>query len=219
MIPDYYGHSRMEIAPLLPGSVARVLEIGCSAGGTLAWLKEKWPDAEFVGVDGNPDVLDKLKAIGSGSFIHDLNQPLPDIGRFDLILALDILEHLTEPEHVLKDLVSRMTVTGRIVVSLPNVSHHSVIAGLALRREFEYRDAGILDRTHLRFFTEKSALHLMSQSGLSVTAGIVTGLEGQKANLVNTLTGGLLLHYLAKQYIMAGGVGETSSPFTWRAAG
>jgi 2-polyprenyl-3-methyl-5-hydroxy-6-metoxy-1,4-benzoquinol methylase len=218
MIPDYYGHSRREIAPLLPNSVGRVLEIGCSAGGTLAWLKGKWPEAEFVGVDGNSDVLDELKVIGGGSFIHDLNQPLPDIGRFDLILALDILEHLTEPEPVLKDLVSRLTDTGQIVVSLPNVSHLSVIAGLALKREFEYSDAGILDRTHLRFFTEKSALRLMRQSGLTVTAGIVTGLEGRKAKLLNTLTGGLLLHYLAKQYIMVGGLGETSSPFTWHPA-
>lgn len=219
MLPDYYGHSRREIAPLLPDTVARVLEIGCSAGGTLAWLKEKWPESEFVGVDGNPDVLEILKEIGSNSFIHDLNQPLPDIGKFDLILALDVLEHLIDPLPVLADLVSRLADNGRIVVSLPNVSHLSVIAGLALKREFEYRDAGILDRTHLRFFTEKSALSLLRRSGLTVAAGLVTGLEGRKAKLVNVLTGGLLLHYLAKQYIMVGVVGESSSRLTWHTAG
>lgn len=215
MLADYYGHSRKEIAPLLPNAATRVLEVGCSAGGTMAWLKVKWPEAEFVGVDGNPAVLQNLKALGEDSFIHDLDEPLPDIGKFDLILALDILEHLMEPQHILKDLVARLTDAGRIIVSLPNVSHISVISGLALKREFEYRDAGILDRTHLRFFTEKSALRLMQQSGLSVTAGVVNGLEGRKAKLANALTGGFLFHYLAKQYIMVGSVGTASVPFTW----
>ena len=156
--------------------------------------------------------------IGSSSFVHDLNQPLPDIGKFDLILALDVLEHLADPQSVINDLVARLTEGVRIIVSLPNVSHLSVIAGLALRREFEYRDAGILDRTHLRFFTEKSAVRLLRQSGLSVTDGIVTGLEGRKAKLANALTGGLLLHYLVKQYIMAGSVGGSASRLTWRTA-
>jgi len=218
MQTDYFSHSRQEIAPLLPPSAIRVLEIGCSAGGTMAWLKAKWPDAEFVGVDGNPNVLGKLRSLGEKSFIHDLENPLPEIGQFDLILALDILEHLRQPALVLKDLVDRLTHSGRIIVSLPNVAHASVIVDLALRRQFEYRDAGILDRTHLRFFTEKSALALMKEAGLSVVDGVANGLDGSKAALANALTGGLLFHYLVKQYIMAGVAGQKDVPFKWQIA-
>lgn len=184
----------------------------------MAWLKAKWPATEFVGVDGNPDVLEDIKTLGEGSFIHDIDEPIPDIGKFDLILALDILEHLKNPQQVLEDLVARLTDSGRIVVSLPNVSHASVVANLAFRRRFEYRDAGILDRTHLRFFTEQSALNLMEQAGLTVFGGVVTGLEGRKAAIANYLTGGLFFHYLVKQYIMVGAIGRISAPYKWRVA-
>lgn len=185
----------------------------------MAWLQTKWPDAEFVGVDGNPAVIESLRQIGHRSFIHDLDVPLPDIGSFDLILALDILEHLKQPETVLRDLVSRLSRAGRIIVSLPNVSHVSVIADLALKRQFEYGDAGILDRTHLRFFTEKSALSLMRDCGISVIKGVVNGLDGKKTQLANALTGGLFFHYLVKQYIMAGVPGGSSAAPKWGVSG
>jgi SAM-dependent methyltransferase len=215
---DYFGHSRTEIEPLLPPSADRVLEIGCSAGGTLAWLKARWPEAEFVGVDGNPDVLEGLRAIAPRSFIHDLERPLPEIGQFDLILALDILEHLKHPEEALADLASRLKHSGRIIVSVPNISHFSVLSDLILKRKFDYRDAGILDRTHLRFFTEHSALSLMQKAGLAVTSGLVNGLDGKKSKIVNTLSFGRAFHYLVKQYIMAGLPGDAHEPVVWKSS-
>jgi 2-polyprenyl-3-methyl-5-hydroxy-6-metoxy-1,4-benzoquinol methylase len=217
--PDYFGHSRREIEPLLPSSALRILEIGCSAGGTIAWLKTKWPNAEFVGVDGNPAVLDELQKSADRTLIHDLEEPIPEIGSFDLILALDVLEHLRQPSDVLKDLVSRLNKTGRIIVSIPNLAHVSVIADLALRRRFEYHGEGILDRTHLRFFTESSAVQLMTGAGLTVIDGIVNGLEGRKSAALNRLTAGAFFHYFVKQYIMAGVPGEGISSFKWRRHG
>ncbi len=213
---DYFEHSRREIAPLLPASAARVLEIGCSSGETLAWLKSRWPDAETTGIDGYAPILPVLAKNADHAIIQNLEQPLPDLGQFDLILALDILEHLTDPGAVLAALVARLNPGGRIIVSVPNVGHFSILADLLLRRRFQYRDAGILDRTHLRFYTEESAVGLMNDAGLAVRDGVVNGLDGRKAKLANTLTLGLFRHYFAKQYVMLGEPGGAQGAVNWR---
>lgn len=213
---DYYGFSRREIAPLLPTGATRVLEIGCSSGGTLAWLKSRWPQVETIGVDGYEPIRETLAKNADTAVIHDLEQPLPDLGNFDLILALDILEHLREPVQVLKGLVARLNPGGRIIVSVPNVAHYSVLSDLLLKRRFDYQDAGILDRTHLRFFTESSAVQMMNDAGLRVTGGVVNGLEGRKTGTLNKVTGGLFSHYFARQYIMAGEVGTGQPGVKWQ---
>jgi 2-polyprenyl-3-methyl-5-hydroxy-6-metoxy-1,4-benzoquinol methylase len=99
----YFGHARREISPLLPDHAQRVLEIGCSSGATLAWLRDRWPHAEMLGVDGHAPLAPVIRARAARAVIHDLETPLPDLGRFDLILALDVLEHLRAPEQVLAD--------------------------------------------------------------------------------------------------------------------
>ncbi len=214
---DYFEHSRQEIAPLLPAAPGRVLEVGCSSGATLAWLRARWPAAETVGVDGYEPIRDVLAQNADTAIIQNLEAPLPELGRFDLVLALDILEHLTDPATVLKGLVSRLNPGGSVIVSVPNVGHVSILADLLLRRRFQYQDAGILDRTHLRFFTEESAVGLMNTAGLIVQQGVVNGLSGRKAKLFNALTLGLFRHYFAKQYIMLGTVsGNAQGSVNWR---
>jgi 2-polyprenyl-3-methyl-5-hydroxy-6-metoxy-1,4-benzoquinol methylase len=214
---DYFEHSRQEIAPLLPAAPGRVLEVGCSSGATLAWLRARWPAAETVGVDGYEPIRDVLAQNADTAIIQNLEAPLPELGRFDLVLALDILEHLTDPATVLQGLVSRLNPGGSVIVSVPNVGHVSILADLLLRRRFQYQDAGILDRTHLRFFTEESAVGLMNAAGLVVQQGVVNGPSGRKSKLFNTLTLGLFRHYFAKQYIMLGTVsGNAQGSVNWR---
>lgn len=213
---EYYGQTRREIEPLLPPQADRVLEIGCSSGQTLAWLKQRWPQAETTGVDGYAPIKPQLERNADRAIIHDLEQPLPDLGTFDLILALDILEHLREPQAALRDLVARLTPGGRVIVSVPNVAHFSVLRDLVLKRRFDYRDAGILDRTHLRFFTEPSAVALMNEAGLSVRNGVVNGLEGSRIAAFDKMTGGLFRHYLTAQYIMVGTPGAQQGKVDWR---
>jgi SAM-dependent methyltransferase len=214
---DYFEHSRQEVAPLLPAAARRVLEIGCSSGATLAWLKARWPDAETIGIDGYAPIREVLERNADTAIIQNLEEPLPEIGRFDLILALDILEHLTDPASVLKALVARLEPGGRVIVSVPNVGHVSVLGDLLLRRRFRYTEAGILDRTHLRFFTEESAVGLMNEAGLVVAQGVVNGLSGRKARLLNTLTLGLFRHYFAKQYVLLGQAsGGSQGAVNWR---
>lgn len=208
MSAGYYQHVRSEIAALLPPTADRILEVGCGSGATLGWLRSRYPQAATTGVEGFAGNLDAIRAVADHAIIANLDEPLPELGPFDLILALDVLEHLRSPEGVLKTLVGLLAPGGTVIVSLPAVSHISVAGPLLFQRKFPYADAGILDRTHLRLFVEESSLQLMNGAGLRVTAGVVNGLEGRATRLFDSLTLGVFRHWLSKQYIMRG---ESSS--------
>lgn len=213
----YFSNVRRDIEWILPDRApTRILEIGCGAGATLAWLKQRWPGAETVGVDGHAPLKATLEKRLDRALIHDLEQPLPDLGRFDLILALDVLEHLRDPEGVLERLVkSSLADGGAVIVSVPNLAHHRILRPLVLKRQFRYTEDGLLDRTHIRWFTEESALGMMGHAGLTVTDGVMTGIGGPRARIVHRLTGGRLRHYFTMQYIMRGEVGARPG-FKWR---
>jgi SAM-dependent methyltransferase len=202
MPQTYFQHVRSEIEPLLPATASRVLEIGCGAGATLSWLKSKFPGCQTVGIDGYAPIESELHANADIALIHDLDQPLPDLGPFDLVLALDVLEHLRWPERVLSELATRIDGDATLIVSLPNVSHYSVSVPLLLQRRFRYQDEGILDRTHLRFFVENTALALLNEAGFEVVDGLVNGLGGPRARTLDALSFGFLRPWLTKQFIM-----------------
>lgn len=213
----YFSNVRRDIEWILPATPPkRVLEVGCGAGATLAWLKQKWPEAETTGVDGYAPLQQTLEQRLDHALIHDLEQPLPDLGRFDLILALDVLEHLRDPDAVLRRLVSEnLAPGGAVIVSVPNLAHHRILRPLVLRREFRYTEDGLLDRTHIRWFTEESALRMMRGAGLAVSDGVMTGIGGPRARIAHRVTFGRLRHYFTMQYIMRGEVGPDRG-FRWR---
>ncbi len=200
----YFHHVRTDIAPLLPASANRIVDVGCGAGETLAWLKRVYPQAYLVGLEGNASVSPEL-AVNSDEFhIVDLNGDLPNIGSPDLLLFLDVLEHLPNPEKLLRQLSAELAPGGTVIVSLPNIAHYSVSIPLLLWGRFNYADAGILDRTHLRFFVRESAVALMNEAGLKVDKIIESGLRGPRTRTLDRLTFGLLRHRLAGQYILSG---------------
>lgn len=212
----YFANVRREIEPLLGSAPKRILEIGCGAGGTLAWLKQRWPYAETVGVEGYAPLEPVLRRNADQVLIHDLDQPLPNLGRFDLIVALDVLEHLRDPWGVLKTIVDQtLSPDGAVIVSVPNVAHYTVVVPLMLKGRFQYEERGLLDRTHLRFFDERAAIDLMQGAGLTVTAGIATGFAGLRQRWSYRLSFGLLRRYITMQFLMRGeraGNGE----FRWQ---
>ena len=215
-IDSYFAHARRDIEPLLPKSAKRVLEIGCSSGATLAWLRDRWPQAEMIGVDGHAPLEPIIRERAGRALIHDLEKPLPDMGQFDLILALDVLEHLRTPEQVLVDLAGRLTGDGVCIVSVPNVAEYGVSIPLLFKRQFRYTEAGTLDRTHLRWFTEESALELMTSAGLNVSKGCISGFDGQRRRIFDAVTFGIFRHYLANQYIMRGEKSDAVGKVQWK---
>src|ERR1035438_6164605 len=128
----YFSFVRTDIEPLLPPTASRIVDVGCGIGATSAWLKTRYPRARTVGLEGNGAVLEQLSANVDEARVVDLSGPAPDIGQADLILCLDVLEHLTAPEKLLSNLAAQLAPGGTVIVSLPNVAHLSVSLPLLL---------------------------------------------------------------------------------------
>jgi SAM-dependent methyltransferase len=200
----YYTHVRTEIAPLLPASAKRILDLGAGAGATSKWLRTIYPAAEIVAVEGNETAAHKLKAYADTVHFGDINTTNSYLGNYDLVLCLDILEHLVNPEIVLKKITQNLTNGATVIISLPNVAHLSVSIPLLFLGRFDYADEGILDRTHLHFYTRKSALALARHVGLTPSAGVLTGLNHPVAIALNLLTLGFLRNSLLPfQFVFA----------------
>jgi 2-polyprenyl-3-methyl-5-hydroxy-6-metoxy-1,4-benzoquinol methylase len=159
------GNRRLLLERIEPGS--EVLDIGCWAGGNGRFL-----DSRGVTVDGvEPDeemaalARDIYREVVGSTVEEALPLLVSDRGAaYDAVLFLDVLEHLVDPWRILRESSVLLRPGGRAYVSLPNVAHWSLRKELLLGR-WDYRDNGLLDRTHLRFFTVATARHLMEGTG------------------------------------------------------
>lgn len=202
--PDYFSSSRHQIIELLPDFSQRVLEIGCGSGQTLEMLKKMQVCAQTVGVELFETAADSARKRVNTVYCLDVEKnPLPaDIGKFDLILLLDVLEHLVDPWALLKHLTAEhLAVDGKIIISLPNVRHFSLVLPLLVGR-FDYVERGILDKTHLRFFSKDSAIKLLKSAGLTIEAIKPASLDIHlNSGKLNAMTFGLFSGFIASQYL------------------
>ena len=165
----YFSLARQEIAPLVPRQARRILEIGCGAGGTIAWLRSV-REVEFAaGVELMAEPAQRARAVCDDVCIGNVETlELPFApASFDLILALDVLEHLVDPWSVVRQLHPLLKPDGALIASIPNAAHYTVSLPL-LRGRWKYVPSGILDATHLRFFVRDTAHDLLTCSGLVV---------------------------------------------------
>ena len=167
---DVYGSVNSGIVELYDGE-EMVLDIGCGSGALGAVLKSINPRVTVYGVDVSRAAALEARDVLYRFDLLDLDsQELPHYDqRFDLIILADILEHLKRPDLLMLQLHRLLTHNGSILVSIPNVAHIRIRIML-LRGEFEYSDKGILDRTHLRFFTKKTLLELVKLCEFNVVA-------------------------------------------------
>jgi 2-polyprenyl-3-methyl-5-hydroxy-6-metoxy-1,4-benzoquinol methylase len=158
---DYYGEERRDILPYVPPG-SRVLEIGCGRGRTGELLASAL-GCEVTGVELNPVVASeaqaRLRRVWTGDF-----QSLEIDDRFDVVLALELCEHLPEAEAGLAKMKSLLRPGGRLVLSVPNVGHHSVVGDLLAGR-WDYLPIGLLCYTHFRFFTRRTLADWLRRSG------------------------------------------------------
>jgi 2-polyprenyl-3-methyl-5-hydroxy-6-metoxy-1,4-benzoquinol methylase len=146
-----------------PGS--RILDIG-TAAGTMARICAG-SGLLFFGIEANEQRALIARPYYQGFFQGDLESAPDDVlGNFDIILCADILEHTAYPGDILKRLVNLQNPGAFFIISVPNIAHIWIRLNLLLGN-FNYTDKGILDSTHLRFFTRKTLLNLVQESGLS----------------------------------------------------
>jgi len=202
---NYFNYTRSEILPLLPSSVSRVLEIGCGTGKTLAWLKSVRQCKWLGGVEFNLEAADqartRLDVVYDGN-IEQMELPIAP-GSLDLILCLDVLEHLIDPWTVVKRLQMHLRPGGAIIASIPNVRYRRVVFPLLIQGKWNYTDEGVLDRTHLRFFVRSTAIGLLESSGMTVDMVIATGLgKSRKSRMFNSLLPKGIKALFEKQYLI-----------------
>ena len=153
--PFYFGYVRPEVVALVPETARRVLDIGCGAGRLGEAIKRR-QQANVSGIEFDARAAaaarQRLDQVWAGD-VEQLDLQIPP-GSFDAIVCADVLEHLREPAQLLKRAREWLSPDGHLIASIPNVRHHSVIRSL-LQGNWTYESAGLLDRTHLRFFTRR----------------------------------------------------------------
>ena len=170
--PSYVG-SRSDLLALLPPDRRRVLDAGCATGELGRRLKELQPGAHVTGIELDArmaaEAETKLDRVVVGD-LAALPALRPALGeeRFDCIVCADVLEHLVDPWRCLRELASLLAEEGVVLASLPNVAHLDTLLNLVVLRRWPYRERGIHDRTHLRFFALANVHALLAQAGLEV---------------------------------------------------
>lgn len=149
-----------------------ILDIGC-ARGYLGEFLNKQKGCEVVGVDFLEEFLDICQKKGCYKELIQINlnelsnQLDKYIGKFDYILMLDVIEHLYNPSEVIENLKKLLTPEGKIIFSIPNIAHASVKISL-MQNKFRYTKEGLLDNSHIRFFTLESLIELFNSLKMSI---------------------------------------------------
>lgn len=154
---SYFTNLRNEMLEFLPDGISKVLDVGCGEGDFGASIKrrmniEVWGiELDSVAATRASDNIDKV-------LLGDLQEKISELPKkyFDCIIFNDVLEHLVNPYAVLEAVKLNLKGNGFVVCSIPNVRHCRILFNLVFRKQWRYEDSGILDKTHLRFFTEKS---------------------------------------------------------------
>ncbi len=165
----YYDNIRVEMLKYLPEDSKRVLDVGCGNGALAEVIKEQ-TGAEVWGIeymDGEAQLAkEKLDKVFSGP-CEDYLDELPD-NYFDAIYFNDVLEHLVDPYMVLGKIKHKLSADGVVISSIPNVRYHGTFLRVLTQKDWRYDDHGVMDKTHLRFFTGKSIHRMYEEEGYTV---------------------------------------------------
>lgn len=208
--PDgYFVHCRADLLELLPLRKNRILEVGCGCGDTLLKAKELGLAESVVGIElvsvaesnqTHPE-LDRFIAGDIETIALDFEDDY-----FDVILCGDVLEHLNDPWKTVHKLTRYLKPGGVCIASIPNIREVHVLLNLIMSGDFRYTDAGIMDRTHLRFFCRKNFRELFEQCGLRVISigSDLDRLKKGKRVIFDRLTLKLFHDFLVTQFYITG---------------
>lgn len=162
---------------LIPDAAKRIIEIGCSSGALAKEFKKNHPDVHWIGVEIDPDYAELAKKYCDTTIVANLDEVKNDFyvthSDCDCWIFGDVLEHLKDPWKVVKSIRNVIPHNGCIVASIPNAQNWSLIAKLSVG-DFRYEDTGLLDRTHLRWFTRKTVHELFENEDFIISEGLTT---------------------------------------------
>ena len=169
-----HEHHNPDLLALIPASARRLVEIGCSSAALAREFKRGAPTCHYRGVEIDPGYAELAKRYCDEVVVCDLDGA--DEGFWqacadrDCWIFGDTLEHLKDPWAVLRRIRSLIPPSGSVVACIPNAQHWSIQAKLSVG-DFRYRDSGLLDRTHLRWFTRQTIIESFREAGFEIVAG------------------------------------------------
>jgi cyclopropane fatty-acyl-phospholipid synthase-like methyltransferase len=202
----YFANARRDIVDrLATGPKSAVLELGCGAGGTGRAALAAGKAGRYVGIELSPAAAKAAAEALSEVLVGDVETlDLSRLaGKFDALIISEVLEHLTDPWTTLAKLARCLKPGGEVFASSPNIAHWTMLKNLALGR-FDYAEKGVMDRTHLRWFTPGTYQAMFEQAGVEVLeVSSVTPIR-PKARMVDRLTGGRFRHLFISQIMVHG---------------
>ena len=199
---SYYDLIREEILNLIPSSTKHLLDIGCGMGTTSSVAKRKFNIEEVIGIEKFENAASaastKLDKVICGD-IESLQLEYSN-NYFDCILCADVLEHLINPENVIRKLHSLLSDNGVLITSLPNIRHIVPLLKIIFDR-LEYEESGILDKTHLHFYTLHTMKKMFSEAGFEIQKIENNRSRSLKFKIANIITLGLFKPFSIYQHI------------------
>ena len=167
---EYFKIQNQEIVKQIPLNPGVILDVGCATGALGAHIIENTKATSYDGIEVVPAIAEEAKKHLSNVYVGQAEKVLPELPseHYDYVIMGDSLEHTVDPWSVLKEVHRVLKKGGKLLASLPNVRNLEVITDLLVKGDWRYRDFGIMDQGHLRFFTKKSIVEMLSQQGFSI---------------------------------------------------
>lgn len=204
----YYAQTRGDLVELLPRPLGRVLDVGCAEGGAAGPLRAAGA-GQLVGVEIHEPAAERAREVYDEVHAGAAEDVVPRLdGPFDTILLYDSLEHMAEPDALLRALAEVAAPGARLHVSVPNARHWTLLRDLALRGTFGYAEFGHRDSTHLRWFTRRDLVATLGRAGWRVES-VTHGALRPASRLAERLTRGLSPEFLVYQWAALARLGQS----------
>ena len=200
---SYFSLIRSDIIKLVPLGTKRILDVGCGSGLTGKKIKTS-AGADFVaGIELNEEAANSAKSNLDLVICGDIETIDLDFKdkSFDCIICADVLEHLKDPWQVLVKLSEVLKADGILIASIPNIRNIKPLIKIILDK-FEYETEGILDRTHLRFFTFHTIYKMFDECGFTIVKKTSNRIKNKTVRAINTLTLFLFKDFFITQHII-----------------
>jgi 2-polyprenyl-3-methyl-5-hydroxy-6-metoxy-1,4-benzoquinol methylase len=177
----YFSEYRNELKNFYP-PCEKLLDVGCGRGVFSRDIKSRY-NCIVHGVEFDRSSAEEAAKYLDKVFIGDINSVLPDIHDryYDIVACNDILEHLYDPYTLLQNLEKKITSDGILISSIPNFLFVGSLFRIIFKRDFKYANEGIMDFTHIRFFTRKSMIRMFNEAGYDVLS--LSGINGSNNRL------------------------------------
>jgi SAM-dependent methyltransferase len=201
---DYYNDPKAFLWELVPDGPNLVMDLGCASGRLGQRLLELNKAYKLVGVELFEPAARQAMKFYENVYIADIEDLCLDYDKhFDIVICGDILEHLKDPLKTLTRIHKWLKDDGLLICSFPNIRYWRIIRDLMLRGEWKYTTSGIMDQTHLRFFTVRSFKRILNEASFDVVRVNIRLPGGPRQAMFNRVTLGLFKEFLGFQIVLS----------------